>query len=289
MRTVQAQRTVISSSSRPKARDFDDVTREVIALTILVYRCYISCVYAFPDHAQELEFLAKAWAYACKQLNIFIELTPVISKLITNRGSHLRGELKTKIKELVDIIYGFKSGQNRKIVKYNRELAELLKENLTFTFKNPEARTGIYRTPLLQRAVNAMWFANQRDEGVAFPDFFNPFPKPAVALVLSVAENLIDERATGIRTDIAFTANDYRSVYDSHLQALKDFEKQTHPHKILENICVRLHNIGRFHSGAQPFTAMKPSALSKTDVAAAIQEYQDDSETETEGEDGEDE
>ncbi|KAJ6625727.1 hypothetical protein B0H10DRAFT_1782301, partial [Mycena sp. CBHHK59/15] len=151
---------------------------------------------------------------------------------ITNRGSHLRGELKTKMKELVDIIYGFKSGQNKKTITYNRQLAESLKENLTFTFKNPEARTGIYKTPLIQRAVNAMWFANRRDEGPSFPEFFNPITKPGVAIVLTVvcpcllssiarltflakAENSIDERLTGIRTDIPFTTNDYRSVYDS--------------------------------------------------------------------------
>ncbi|KAJ6579887.1 hypothetical protein B0H10DRAFT_2235523 [Mycena sp. CBHHK59/15] len=269
LRTVQAQRTT-SSTGRPKAKDFDETTRELIALAIILYRCYISSKYAFPDHAKELEFLAKAWAKACRQLNISMELTPTISKL-----------------ELVDIIYGFKSGQNKKTITYNRQLAESLKENLTFTFKNPEARTGIYKTPLIQRAVNAMWFANRRDEGPSFPEFFNPITKPGVAIVLTVAENLIDERLTGIRTDIPFTTNDYRSVYDSHLQALEEFEEQTHPHKIWKisaSACTIL--AGAFHSGAQPITAAKKSVLEKKDVAAAIREYEEDSETETEGEQG---
>ncbi|KAJ6586788.1 hypothetical protein B0H10DRAFT_2197932 [Mycena sp. CBHHK59/15] len=39
-----------------------------------------------------------------------------------------------------------------------------------------------------------------------------------------------------------------------------------------------------FHSGAQPITAAKKSVLEKKDVAAAIREYEEDSETETEGE-----
>ncbi|KAJ6547869.1 hypothetical protein B0H10DRAFT_2202683 [Mycena sp. CBHHK59/15] len=41
-----------------------------------------------------------------------------------------------------------------------------------------------------------------------------------------------------------------------------------------------------FHSGAQPITAAKKSVLEKKDVAAAIREYEEDSETETEGEQG---
>jgi hypothetical protein len=44
----------------------------------------------------------------------------------------------------------------------------------------------------------------------------------------------------------------------------------------------------RFHAGAQPITAVKKSVLSKNDVEAAIEEYMNDEETESDGEDGED-
>jgi hypothetical protein len=104
MRTAQAQRTN-TSTGRPKAKDFDDVTQELIALTITFYRCYASSENGFPDHAQELKFVADAWRAACQRLNLEMEITPTISKLvrrsfrsfslltylqITNRGSHLR-------------------------------------------------------------------------------------------------------------------------------------------------------------------------------------------------------
>lgn len=42
----------------------------------------------------------------------------------------------------------------------------------------------------------------------------------------------------------------------------------------------------RFHSGAQPIAIVNTSALSKSDVDAAINEYVNDEETETEGEFG---
>ncbi|KAJ7840447.1 hypothetical protein B0H13DRAFT_2416176 [Mycena leptocephala] len=287
MRTAQAQRTN-TSAGRPKAKDFDDVTPELIALTITFYRCYASSKNGFPDHAQELKFVADAWRAACQRLNLEMEITPTISKLITNRGSHLRGELKTKMKPTVELVYGFKTGQNKKTIAHNRQLAERLKEDLTFTFKDITNRKGIYRNIVIQKAVNSMWFANRRDEGPSFPEFFNPFPKAGLALVLTVCENLIDERITGIRTDVPFTTTDYRSVYESHLKALTQFEEETGQHKILDNILVRLHNIGRFHSGAQPITAFPKPVLSKADVAAAIKEYMEDSETESDAENGAD-
>ncbi|KAJ7482668.1 hypothetical protein FB451DRAFT_1170530 [Mycena latifolia] len=279
VRVVQAQRTG-AATGRPKAKDFDDVTQEVISLAITRYRCFLSAKHAFPDHARELEFLRMAWAEACRELHIVMELSPTISRLITNCGSHLRGELKTKMRPRVelearhvyiecpafpDVMYGFTSGENKKTIARNRQLAEDLKENLTFTFKDVKEWKGIYRHPLFQKVINAMWFANRRDEGPTYPEFFNPFPAEGLALVFTV------------RT----------STYEAHLAALQEFEESTKPHNILENILVRLHNIGRFHSGAQPLAVVTKSVLNKTDLAAAIKEYQEDSETETEGEEGE--
>ncbi|KAF8179780.1 hypothetical protein K438DRAFT_1211385 [Mycena galopus ATCC 62051] len=260
LRPAQAQCTT-ASGSRPKAKDFDDVTQEIISLAITEYRVLLSSEYAFPESPAELGYLGRAWTTSCTKLNVVIELTPTISKLVRpalslrflemtclqvrGRGSHMRGELKTKVKPLAELMYEFASGQNKKTIAANRQRSEELKENLTFTFRDIKGRKGIYRHPLLQKVVNAMWFANRRDEGPRYPAAFNPFPKAALALVLTAVENCIDEWATGIRTDIPFTSSEYRRVYDSHIEALNRFETQTQPHKILGNILVRLHNLGR--------------------------------------------
>ncbi|KAJ6549154.1 hypothetical protein B0H10DRAFT_1851265 [Mycena sp. CBHHK59/15] len=91
-----------------------------------------------------------------------------------------------------------------------------------------------------------MWFNNRRDEGAMHPDIFGPeFPRPALALILSSIDCSIDEWATGIKTDVPFTATDYRSVYQEHLKCLAEFEEHTKPHNILGNILTRMHNIGR--------------------------------------------
>ncbi|KAJ7155305.1 hypothetical protein C8R46DRAFT_1296798 [Mycena filopes] len=290
MRTAQAQRTS-TATGRPKARDYDDVTQELLALSIKLYRCCLASRHPFPDHAMELELVREVWATACTMLNISMQLSPTLSKLITNRGTHFRGEGKTKIRPIVEVGYGFKSGQDKKTIAHNRQLAESLKEDLTFVFKPKRqdimARKGMYRTPLIQQAINALYFANRRDEGPSYPDVFNPFPIVALAFILAVFLNCIDEWATGTRVDIPFTASEYRSVYESQHQALLEFQEQTEKHKILDGILTRLHNVGRFHSGAQPLVTINKSVLKKADVAAALKEFEEGEETETDGEFGE--
>lgn len=121
----------------------------------------------------------------------------------------------------------------------------------------------MFKHPILQKACNAIWFANRRDEGPTSPDLFNPFTREGLAGLLTVVrvcsssssfrslltclqtENTIDEYLTGIRTDVPFTANDYRSVYQTHLRALKEFEEHTAKYKLLNTILVRMHNVAR--------------------------------------------
>ncbi|KAJ7917329.1 hypothetical protein B0H13DRAFT_2443027 [Mycena leptocephala] len=184
------------------------------------------------------------------------------------------------MKPTVELISGFKTGQNKKTIAHNRQLAEQLKKDLTFTFKVRDGpqfvllipypdvtnRKGIYRSPKIQKGVK---FANHRTKA--------PLSR---TLVLTVGENLIDERLTGIRTDVPFTTNDYCYVYESHLKALTQFEGRL--------VSTSFWTTSSFHSGAQPVTAFPKSVLNKTDVAAAIKEYVEDSETESEAENGAD-
>lgn len=49
-----------------------------------------------------------------------------------------------------------------------------------------EDRRGIYRHPIIQTAINDMWFVNQSDEGVQYKKYFSPIPIATMALVLTV-------------------------------------------------------------------------------------------------------
>ena len=50
-------------------------------------------------------------------------------------------------------------------------------------------RKGIYNHPIIQKAVNAMWFKNKRDEGIIYTDLFNPVSVHSIALILTAVSN----------------------------------------------------------------------------------------------------
>ncbi|KAJ7250084.1 hypothetical protein B0H12DRAFT_1019348, partial [Mycena haematopus] len=271
---TQSQRTT-GSSGRARAKDLDEITTEYAVLAMDFFRCNVSTKQAFPDSAMENTMVRRAWKEACEEIGEGRILTPVVAKLIASRGSQLRGELKTKIRPLIDVMYGFKSGQNKKTIAFNRKLAEDLKEGSAFAFKDIENKKGLYKHPIIQSAVNAMWFANRRDEGPRHPELFSPLPIRALAVVLAAIENNIDERLTGIRTDVAFTASDYRAVYEGHVKSLEEFAAHTEKYQLMEKISKRLHSVGRFHSGAQALNHPATSTFTKQVLDAALKEYEE--------------
>ncbi|KAJ6577619.1 hypothetical protein B0H19DRAFT_1062215 [Mycena capillaripes] len=252
--------------SRVRAKDLDDITKEYAVLVMGVFRCYLSTEQAFPDSATESAMVRHAWKEACDEMGEWTVLMLAVAKLIASRGSQLRGELKTKICPFIDTMYGFKSGQNRKTIAFNHKLAEDLKEGFPFAFKDVENKKGLYKHPIFQSTINAMWFTNRRDEGPQHPELFSPLPIRALGVVLAAVENNIDECLTGVWTDVAFTANDYRAVYEGHL---------TENYQLMNKILKRLHNVGRFHSGAQALSTPATSTFSKQFLNAALKEYEE--------------
>lgn len=135
-----------------------------------------------------------------------------------------------------------------------------------------ELRKGMYQHPIIQKAINTMWFANKHDEGVSFYAYFNPVPIEALAFVLTAVcfmiafkptqrrfssiictlvhsqiECGIDEWGSGSRADIAFTAHDYRVVYEAHKANLEAFDTLSDDaHRVLLNIRKNLHSEARY-------------------------------------------
>ncbi|KAG6904927.1 hypothetical protein DXG01_006171, partial [Tephrocybe rancida] len=224
--TIKATK-ISDNTGRPKASDYDDTGKETILTAANIFRCFISTVNGFPDSGTEIQFVQQAWQRANENtgLDPAIDLTPDIGKIIKQRGSQTRGEAKSKTASLVETMYGFNSGQGRKIVAANRDLAERLKLQKGFLYKEltEDIRKGIYKHAIIQMAINKMWFKNKRDEGVVYTDMFYPMPIPAIALILTAIECNIDEWVSGTKTDIAFYADDYRTTYMKHIESLETF------------------------------------------------------------------
>ena len=73
---------VFGNLGRPKMKDYDDVTQGVLILAIGIYCCLICTVTPFPDHVKKLEFVMTGWVMACRKLNIWLEMTPELVKMV---------------------------------------------------------------------------------------------------------------------------------------------------------------------------------------------------------------
>ncbi|KAG6898682.1 hypothetical protein C0993_005158 [Termitomyces sp. T159_Od127] len=213
-------------------------------------------------------------------------LTPDIAKIIKQRGSQTRGKAKVKMTSMVETLYNFASGHGRKTISNNRALAEELKFEKGFIYKTltNDTRKGIYQNEIIQKAVNKMWFQNKRDEGVLYSNMFNPLLVPAIALILTAIECNIDEWSTGIKTDVPFYADDYRETYCKHIESLEVFGEKTIKYKMLDTLQKHLHNYGRLHSGATPLAFKSCLAIPLTAFEAAIKEYEENDDTDSDGE-----
>lgn len=262
--------------SRVKVADFDDVSKDILVTAISIFRCLIVTQAPFPDSIADETMLGKeAWHEACQLKGINIKLTPLAIKMLLKRTSHVRGELKTKMRSLTRIFFGFRSSESRDVIRQNRDLAESLKNGSSFVFKDWTTKTGIYKTDLLQDGINIMWFANRSDEGIVYNQYFNPMPIKVIALMLTAIECCIDEWMQGVKEDIKFTALAYGSVYNNHLTSLQRFDERTAPYKLFERICDNLHDVARFHAGVVDTpTTFSESLISDEAFEDAIREHQ---------------
>lgn len=108
----------------------------------------------------------------------------------------------------------------------------------------------MYYHPIIQKAVNAMWFQNKHDEGVIFADMFKPIPILAIAFVLTAVccticlrvqllnfncqiEANINEWLIGEKMSVTFWADEYCSVYKGHIEALEKYGHHTKKHDLI--------------------------------------------------------
>ncbi|KAG1888853.1 hypothetical protein F4604DRAFT_1915917 [Suillus subluteus] len=270
-------KTSNGSRHRLKASDFDEVTKDLLAIATSIYCCLIVTREPFPLMLViEMKLAREAWREASNLAHLTVRLTPSLVKMMTRRTSHVRGELKTKMRALTASFFGFRTSRSTVAIKQNRDLAESLKDGSCFAFKDWETKRGIYKTELIQSAINNMWFANRSDEGVIHGRYFNPLPVELLALILTAIECCIDEWLTGVKEDIKFSSAAYAPVYQVHLTSLRRFDERTSAYKLLEKICDNVLDVARLHAGvhlAQPGLAT-PVSFADTVFEDAIREYE---------------
>ncbi|KAG1838539.1 hypothetical protein DFJ58DRAFT_917166 [Suillus subalutaceus] len=252
---------------RLKASDFDQVTKDLLTSATSIYRCLVVTRAPFPETLIIETKLAKdAWREACNMAELTIQLTPSLVKMMTRRTSQVRGELKTKMRTLTALFFGFRASRSIPAIKQNRDLAESLKEGSRFVFKiNPGGdESYVVRKPMLT-------------EGIVHAKYFDPLPIQTIALILTAIECCIDEWMTGLKEDIKFSSLAYSPVYHLHLDSLQRFDERTAAYKLLGKIGVNLLDVARMHAGVDPFMAAVTIKSFTDDVFdEAIREHKDE-------------
>jgi hypothetical protein len=97
--------------------------------------------------------------------------------------------MKKKATLLVERYYGFETSKAQESLNDNITNVQNLKTDSAF-INNDRGQRFPYRHPVIQKAVNIIWFDDRSSDGVTFYNHFNPMPYEAIALVLTVVKGL---------------------------------------------------------------------------------------------------
>jgi len=135
-----------------------------------------------------------------------VALFHVSSQFVVS-STTLLTNMKTRITRFVQSLYGFNTSRASDSVHHNAKLAHALLTNMTFIYRvcsfycivignspnpayvqepNIHGTRYPYQHPIIQNAINMMWFQSNDGDGIVFHDHFAPIPIQAIALALTV-------------------------------------------------------------------------------------------------------
>ncbi|KAG1775222.1 hypothetical protein EV702DRAFT_1236232 [Suillus placidus] len=114
---LKVKKNADGSRQRVKASDFDEISKEILITACSVYRCLIVTQAPFPDSvAAEMKLAKEAWREACQLKGVDVKLTPSAVNMLLKRASHVRGELKTKMRPLTASFHGFRTSNSMEVI-----------------------------------------------------------------------------------------------------------------------------------------------------------------------------
>ena len=201
---------------------------------------------------------------------------------ITDCPSHFQGEVKTRVLQMVALMYGFKGGNGRTIIEHNVQLARELKTNFAFVYSIRSQHFSLsacadrilsrnedlmatkvctstrsskmlsIRSGSITRKTKVFVFLNsiaqsQKSDVPSCSQLYVSLFKLTSASVTFIPckiECCIDKFANGTRKDIQFTAKEYEPIYVEHLSNLDKFDDHTKAHGIVPKLLMALHDNG---------------------------------------------
>jgi len=203
----------------------------VINVARPLYRSYLSCRDAFPTANKKAEWAEIVWCEASIRTGSY--LGPSLkAEWFTVNSMYFLADVRMKVRRAVEASYDFHASPKSK--RDNAARARQLLSDSAFIYREHNSNENLeypYRHPIIQEAINILWFKNKDDDGMTFQEHFSPMPIRAMALVLAVIQCCIDEWTDGTRTDSNWDEKCFKTVYQWHIDALTKF----HDHDNAEN------------------------------------------------------
>ncbi|KAG8778762.1 hypothetical protein FRC12_024834 [Ceratobasidium sp. 428] len=148
-------------------------------------------------------------------------------KTIMTRISHLRSEVKKRIRELVIYLYKFEHGTSKRVMAYNKDIVRRLGHN-TFHCRDLVPDKHQYEHKFFRRAICVAFFWSTQSFLLRDPKVLerleeDGLPLPAVTLVLTMMQESIDEWDTGRHRPRDLNLETQRSIFNAHLQGLVNY------------------------------------------------------------------
>ncbi|KAI0676308.1 hypothetical protein C8Q78DRAFT_1141488 [Trametes maxima] len=214
---------------KPKAGDYEPGASKLVLRACREYEVLIATEDPFPDPAKQNAWATRVWTSVCTGAQVSYKLTDRLERIITDRGSHARGEVRDKIRPHIEKNYGFiDDGSERaklhNIATYHRLLdSEAPNPDPKFVYKyiihqNPETRSKYAHNAIILKAIKETWFADPSlAPAIKYTSQFSPIRDVTLALLFTAwAEGSLNK-------NLMFTQKAYETKYNSHLQHVRDW------------------------------------------------------------------
>ncbi|KAJ6573353.1 hypothetical protein B0H10DRAFT_2237109 [Mycena sp. CBHHK59/15] len=174
------------TNAKAKASDYKDVVRAVLLRAMADYTAHILAIDAFPDVGLQMKWAKECWKASCRVSGERYALSERMAKLITKRGSQIRGKTLEAFRSLFASHYGFVRSSGSAAIKSNKALSDKLLADAAFHYKDIDQRKGYASNRILSDVRYLTTFKDKDALGAIFRSYFDPIALPNIALDFAV-------------------------------------------------------------------------------------------------------
>jgi len=202
---------------KPKASDYTPIPHALILRACSDYSAHIVAIHAFPPVKLQVQWAKECFRSAGRASGERYIFTDRIGKIITARGSQIRGKIIEAYRALFAAHYGFQRSTTKKIILANMAKAAKLLKKAAFHYKDTAARKDYGENKIILAVRQLTVFRHRDSVGVLFSSHFDPISIPHVVLDISALEFCVNEWVTGTFIQAKFYEKDVVERYRVHL------------------------------------------------------------------------